>query len=412
MRRGLRDYRVAESGELRQDLQRQNLSIEALLSDVRREKLDRWRWRRVVTDSATAQFGEALRISVGAERIRIRLPAGDYGEQGKRVLLVLDGDGEVAVRGINGQINGADTDELTNVGTYLYEWEGSGWWRQGMGSSLSPSTLTELDTLMTIDSTIVWASRTYEPQVVSANTVGLWRLATAGTSQLADQSPNGNDLTVADGTRRGASIWPGMGGVYFDGTFGLRGPVGATSLRLTGDMTVAFITSTFVATGAGAFVSTVANPHLFAHMTQGETEDTNQLYGLQFTTFPIILYRHERGAGTNDDHTWGSSDEQGVWPSFYTPLMVHFVRRSGVAELYFQGVDWVPFSTAKLAPTGGTSGRFTIGCSLNGAGGTFANGYSGIIADFLIENRAWTYAEIRANYNRCMGPVMGRRASL
>lgn len=260
------------------------------------------------------------------------------------------------------------------------------------------STLT--DTLMYTGTSVEWVGRTYESQQVSANTVALWRLNTA-VSGLLDLGPNGLDLAVFAGTARGASAWPTMGGVYFDGTVGLRAPASAL-LQLTGDMTIAFVTT-------GFRDGTLNSSQFFACSAFGETEATNYLYSLGYGTFPALTYLHEHGAGVNATHNWGTSSGQHVFASWNIPVMVHVVRASNVINLYMQGILITPSSSALTAPTGGTDSRLTIGCSVLGAAGTFANGYNGVITDFLVENRAWTDDDVKFNFNRCLGPVMGRR---
>lgn len=270
----------------------------------------------------------------------------------------------------------------------------------GQWTLVAPPASTLTDTLMYNGSGIEWAGRIYVQQEVTPSTVALWRMNTAVTG-LVDSGPNGLDLAVFAGTARGASAWPTMGGVYFDGTVGLRAPASAL-LRLTGDMTIVFVTT-------GFRDGTLTGSCLFSHGTAGETEVTNVLYSLQYGTFPAFNYLHEHGAGVNASHDWGASVGQHVFASWGIPVMIHMVRASGVVNVYMQGILITPSSGTLTAPTGGGDGRLTIGCSSLGGGGTFAAGYNGVITDFLIENRAWSTDEVKVNFNRCLGQVMGRR---
>lgn len=418
--RGLQDYRVRDADQLRSDLQRQNHAVASSLKELDREKANRPIFRRVTSD-VTPELGEGLLLDTSDGEIIVRLPAATGEENGRTVVLCLTSDANpVTVIAVDGSVQGETFDRLSAVGYQPYAWDGvGGWWRIPAGNTPDPtqdnqmlvsqggewtlvdppaSTLT--DTLMYDGTSIEWAGRIYVSQVVSANTVALWRMHTA-VSGLLDSGPNGIDLAVFAGTARGASAWPTMGGVYFDGSVGLRAPA-SSLLRLTGDMTVAFVTT-------GFRDGTLTNSHFFAHSAFGETEATNYLYGLQYGTFPALTYIHERGAGINETTQWGSSAGQHVFASWNIPVMIHLTRASGVVNLYMQGIQISPSSGVLSAPTGGADGRLTIGCSVLGTSGTFANGYNGVITDFLIENRAWSEVEVKTNYNRCLGQIMGRR---
>lgn len=214
--------------------------------------------------------------------------------------------------------------------------------------------------------------------------VGLWQF----NETLNDTSGNGFNMTVDAGTERYTDIYPGVRGVQLIGNKLIYNTFTGT-LAITGDVTIEAIL--YLETYPGA------NPVLIAsHGASGETSDTNYMYfyGLNATDGNFTMIS-ENGAGTNA--TYNLSDGPGLGLCH-----VAVTRATNVIQFYLNGRAYGAASSTLTTPDGGTSGRFRVGSP-------DANifGPESVMASLKVCNIALSAAQVAAEYNLTVGPVLG-----
>lgn len=234
-----------------------------------------------------------------------------------------------------------------------------------------------------------------QPFDLEGSSVALYDFS-AGT--LNDLSGNGQTL-AAGGTTVGFSyVYPGKLGAALGSTTALLGPIG-TAAGLLGDMTVELIAQ---------LTDDAPTPlQLMQYAGVGETEATNALWGLGTPTMNVsnvgtrrLTWTSEHGVGIDDTYTSGGSTVLG-W--IHNVAYFAATRIGNVIQPYYMGEPMGPPSAALLAPTGGTSARICIGS----AAGTSC--IPGVYYSARVANVGKSAAQIKASYNRTMGPAFGRR---
>ncbi|HWA71536.1 MAG TPA: LamG-like jellyroll fold domain-containing protein [Polyangiaceae bacterium] len=218
--------------------------------------------------------------------------------------------------------------------------------------------------------------------------VGLWQL----NGSLSDSSGNGNTLTVDTGTARYVDIVPGKLAHFFDGSTRLIVSSFVSALAIAGDMTVEF----FLQLDSDPTVG----PSVFAHDASGETSGANALYSMDFTssTNKTPRWFSEHGSGTDD--TFTVSAPSGL-PPIHNVGHVAIVRSSNTIQFYWNGRTLGSASSALTTPDGGSSGRLRIG-------GSASNTISRcLICSFKIIASALSANDVKAEYNRTLGPLYG-----
>lgn len=213
--------------------------------------------------------------------------------------------------------------------------------------------------------------------------VGLWQF----NETLNDTSGNGFHLAVSTGQERYTEIYPGVRGVALYSTRLIYNAFTAT-LGITGDITLeALMYLRTYPTSADASIAT--------HINAGETSNDNVLYSLQLNaTTGALGWLSESGSGV--DATYNINNAPGLGLSH-----VAATRTSNVIQFYLNGRAVGSASSALTTPTGGTSGRFSVGYS----------GQSGpecVLASLKVCNIALSAAQIATEYNITLGPVFGR----
>lgn len=126
---GLRDYRTGDSGQLREDLQRQNIAVGDSLAALERERAARPASRSVAANTV-ATHDEALIVT---ESCRITLPPSDADRPFRTVTIVVTSAAlTITVAAAAGQrvMNASEDSFGAFLGIRRYEDDGQGgWWR-------------------------------------------------------------------------------------------------------------------------------------------------------------------------------------------------------------------------------------------------------------------------------------------
>lgn len=314
------------------------------------------------TERPFLKFGELPLVDTSTGNVRVYLPRGKASDAGRVLGFVKRfSNRDVTVHTTDGSFINAHYsyyDNLCQTGIHEFLWDGSGWWFREPYARVRPHTTR------------------HEP-------VGLWDF---GAGTLADSGVNDFDLTVETGTERYAYLAPNLLGFQFDGSTSLWYDVSESKLQLTGDMTFECLWVMHAVVNSAALVS---------HEASGETEATNCLYLFGTQTFPALQWFSESGGGVNASFVSGYGH-----PTI--GLLTHYAvtRSSNVVQIYVNGRIYGAASSALVTPTGGTDGRLRIGSSLL----VRANG---IMGSAKLIGTALTAAQIRAEYNHCLGGAYG-----
>jgi hypothetical protein len=128
-----------------------------------------------------------------------------------------------------------------------------------------------------------------------------------------------------------------------------------------------------------------------------EIATENILYRI-YINAGIIGYFAERGSGINIQYTVDRMPPIGV------PFHLAMVRPTDTDDVtfYLNGEQIGASSSGLDGPTDGQNARLYIGTS-----GDAAADFDGVIASVKIINSALTAAQIKAEYNRTLGPALG-----
>lgn len=213
-----------------------------------------------------------------------------------------------------------------------------------------------------------------------------------------DSSGNGQTLTNISGTVGFSYVYPGKLGAALGSNTALLGPIG-TAAGIAGDITIEVIAQ---------LTDDPSTPlQLLQYAGLGETEAANAQWGLGLPTMSVtsatsrrLTWTSEHGAGIDDTYTSGGTTVVG-W--IHNVAYFAGTRAANVIQPYYMGEPMGPPSAALTAPTGGSTGRICIGS----VAGTSC--VPGIYYSARVTSGAKSAAEIKASYNRTMGPAFGRR---
>jgi len=197
---------------------------------------------------------------------------------------------------------------------------------------------------------------------------------------LNDSSGNGLTLTTG-GTVVYRKIWPG-----------LLAMVSGTPTRVANDALLTILGDVTVE-AICAMSSTTLSVALVAMQGAGELEVNNSLYQLIISDQNTLQSFTEHGAGTDD--VFNSTGANQGLPQLNIPFHLAIVRASNVIRFYLNGELFGSASSTLTAPTGGSSANLRI------------NATNVPLASVKIIASALTATQIRAEYNRTMGPAAG-----
>lgn len=215
---------------------------------------------------------------------------------------------------------------------------------------------------------------------------GLWQL----DGDLLDSSGNGNDLELHNGTLTYTDLYPGLKGVFFDGSSNLRAAGGyAAELGITGALTIEAII-------VGEIQTTTTN-RFVVHAGSGDSSTTNYLYNLQQTSNHRLGYFSEYSGGVNQSYV--------PELSLIAGNLTHVALTRGTdgnVRFYVNGVtndQWV--STGLVPPTDGTAGRLYVGADWDGS-----DDWKGAMASLKIIAAELNEEEVAAEFERTIGSVL------
>lgn len=217
---------------------------------------------------------------------------------------------------------------------------------------------------------------------------------------LNDESGNGHDLVLQAGSIAYADIMPGVPSLYLqNGTrLGVSGL--DSQYQITGDVT---IMASIVVDG-----TPTSNTTVISCSGNAETEATNKLYGCHFqaasnTTGQRLSMAWEHSTGSNDNYNTNTPDSL---PPVHVLNQMVWRRTGTVADCLVNGVPWGGAkSTGLSAASGGSSSPVFIGA--NTVTGT--NDCRMMIMSIQVIASSLSDAQIKAEFNRTMGPVFGER---
>jgi hypothetical protein len=221
--------------------------------------------------------------------------------------------------------------------------------------------------------------------------LGLWQF---NHGSYADSSGNGRTLSVSKGAPTWSQLFPGVECLFFNGdpVIGLRliyNVDDAVLEALNGAITIEALGAFRVYVGATA-------QRMITFEGSGETEVENFLFSVAFNTAYETEWLHEHGAGINDTYAVPYQ------PQDLQPCHFAVTKTAGqVVQFYLNGLPLGPPSAALTAPTGGTGNNRLY------VGGASTGSWSGYLASLKLIGSALTAAEIKAEYNRTMGPAFG-----
>lgn len=224
--------------------------------------------------------------------------------------------------------------------------------------------------------------------------IGLWQF----DRSMSDTSGSGNDFSISTGTERYAPLLPNVRGFFFDGSTILIA-ASDPAFQITGDMTGECLAVFPRQVDADAS----NNPSLMAcgtFSTPGEA--ANQLYDVNITSNSHVTFFHENGSSLGNVATLSDTVVEIGAP-------VHFAWVRTVADktyrVYVNG-EVLGSGTYTNDPTGGTSSPLRMASS----GGADPILHDSVVASMKLFDKALTADQIKAEYNRTLGPVYGALA--
>ncbi len=224
--------------------------------------------------------------------------------------------------------------------------------------------------------------------------VGLWQFQ----DTLLDASGNNFTLSVDAGVEIYTAMTQRLRGVRLDGLRLTRAH--EALLTIPGDMTIELLMMFEgqiepSSPGAAAIVT-------YTGGTSDASANFNYQYQLDITLTPGRLMRwfSEHGLGVNDSYTLAAH-----LPPPGVLFHLAATRTSNVIQFYINGVPFGAASAALTVPDGGSVTQLYIGGT--GGVGTLSTISNTIVASLKIIPSALTAAEVKAEYNRTLGPFLG-----
>jgi len=221
---------------------------------------------------------------------------------------------------------------------------------------------------------------------------GLWNF----NGTLADSSGNGFDMVLSAGAIGYADIAPGKKGVLLGSTAILGQAAANTALKILGDVTLEMIVQ--LDSLASLFTA-------FSFAASGETQATNTAYLLRIpavvpaTPPRQLTWLSESGAGVDATYANPGPESIGL---IHNIMYIAATRISNVVQFYVNGLPFGAPSAALTPPDGATSSKLFIGCDVTTSPGT-----NPIIFSAKVIASGLNAAQIKAEYNRTMGPAYG-----
>ena len=161
-----------------------------------------------------------------------------------------------------------------------------------------------------------------------------------------------------------------------------------SKLRIVGDISISVWVN---------ISSSTNNADIVVYGSDGETEDTNVLYSIRTTTANgnDISYIHETDEGYNNLNVFDTNLKINEW---YNIVIVRNINTKTV-KLYVNGMQVVGSYKYDYNPSGGSSGKFSIGSGREVLGSYFYN-FNGLIDELSIWNSTLTESEIYNLYGR------------
>lgn len=231
--------------------------------------------------------------------------------------------------------------------------------------------------------------------------IGLWNF----DNTLADTSGNGNDLVLSAGNSGFADIVPGKRGLAIWIGTRYETPAAVPLLQIPGDITI----ETIIQQDANPITN---NPVLCQYRgpTATPLEANNILYQFRVDA---------TGAFTNTRNLGAASQSGVVVTTVYTSAgtpaslgCIHNIvflamrRQANVVTFFVNGLPFGNPSGVLTTPTGG-DGANTRFCVGNNGPGTTAVEVVVLMLGLKVVANALSDAEIKAEYNRTMGPAFG-----
>lgn len=218
---------------------------------------------------------------------------------------------------------------------------------------------------------------------------------------LADQSGNGFNLTSLL-PEAYAPVYPGKIGFFQAGGGTAVRNTPTPALSIQGDLTLQIILQ------LDDNVSSATTP-LFTYTSSGETEANNVQYQFNLNTMSgtslprRLSFLSESGAGVDATFTSTGTSSIGL---IHNLMYLACRRQNGVITFFYQGEQFGASSGVLTTPTGGSSNFFYLFSNV-----TVGSNVPGIVFSAKGIAGALSNADIRAEYNRTMGPAFGRIAA-
>lgn len=214
------------------------------------------------------------------------------------------------------------------------------------------------------------------------NPSALWQF----NETLSDTSGNGFDLTISAGpTTQYTDIYPSVRGLYLlSGLTAAHTTTTPAGLQISGDITIECLVD--------FTVRNVSHP-FFACDAAAVSSASNRQYGVAFDSNGFPTWSQEHGT---QDSTGGTFTCTEMFP----PRLCHFAvtRISNVIQFYCNGLPLGSASGTLTTPTGGGSSVFRLGQGSSPTG-------EGILRSLKIVAAGLSAAQVKAEYNRCLGNV-------
>lgn len=214
--------------------------------------------------------------------------------------------------------------------------------------------------------------------------VGLWQF----DESLADASGGSHTLAMNSGTLVYTEIYPVLRALYLLPTDDLRYNTTGSTLLIAGDITIAMLLRPSLLPTSNSYLVTYGG---------GSSSSANNIqYSVGVGPAGLPLWRQAHGSGTVVSY---SPTGFGM-PSDLCHLAV--TRTSNVVQFYLNGRVLGPASSALTAPDGGSTSVLFIG---DVAGGS---NVECCLHSLKIVASALTAAQVKGEYNRCLGAVFGQ----